>query len=369
MIQKKIYLQDLLKPITNILLQDSGLTIFPQGCLSRVLNIVFTKSLIIDCANTWDLSTHAQFSCVNIQGCGSVIRGSFDDIAEEKWATITVGKVFSVSNMTLVGFNMAVENNGGVCMFSNVVFNENRMKYVIDRDWGAAILSTGWVYCVNCTFTNNYAKNGAAIFNQGTLVMENSHFRNNTAYGEGPCICVGDGGKVMYNGENITGNDQVSTVHFAKSMSIVSSTIIAVFTPMVATLAGVAFGFMTGNPFVGVGVGLVIGVAIDGASAAWIISEHYDVNYNRRDTILSLTITSAIAGAMGGLMGGAMSKSFNLEYTRIVENNIMAQRTNWEIVKYVMVNEVFVPGAFKLFGIIVSITGLTSGISYYFTND
>ena len=53
---------------------------------------------------------------------------------------------------------------GGDCLFNDVNFHHNRIDYRIDRDWGAAILNTGNVICINCHFSDNYAKNGGAIF-------------------------------------------------------------------------------------------------------------------------------------------------------------------------------------------------------------
>ena len=175
------------------------------------------------------------------------------------------------------------------------------MDYWIDRDWGAAIINTGVVICNNCTFQKNYAKNGGAIFNQGLLIIENCTFIDNDAYGKGDNICIGDGGLVMVNGQNVTKNTDI--VYFAKSMSLMVGTILSFATVSLSFLAGFAVGFFTANPVVGALAGAAVGAALGSVAAAFIISQHYDVNYDRLKTALILIGGSAAAGAFGGYLG------------------------------------------------------------------
>lgn len=90
-------------------------------------------------------------------------------------------KTFYAYNIILEGFNTVIENMGGECMFDHVCFRNNKMDYLVDRDWGAAILNAGLCICNQCSFENNYAKNGGAIFNQGILILDNCTFAGNEA--------------------------------------------------------------------------------------------------------------------------------------------------------------------------------------------
>lgn len=366
----KLYSLDIPSSIMDILnkdMENSNKT--KEGSLNYILNVIFTKTLTIDCDKTWKLSS-SPFDSVNIDGKGSVIRGSFKDRDEDKWVTLGEGDVFSANNIRIEGFNTAIENMGGLCTLVNVTFYKNVMDYWIDRDWGAAILNTGIVTCINCTFIENSAKNGGAIFNQGLLIIEKSHFYNNSAYGEGPSICVGDGGMVIYDGVNITENDQVKTVHFAKSMSLAESTIISIFAPVVATVVGVVVGFLTANAFAGLAVGLALGAAIGAGAASWIISENYDVEYNRLETVLTLSITSAVAGAVGGYFGGMCGDAFFLHVGLLTSDPIYMQLTTLgHVMSFVWKEQIATGTLLLILGQDAGLTGMVAGISYYFTND
>ena len=280
---------------------------------TNALNVVFIQAL-----NIWSYSKlnmdASPYDVLNINGAGSIITNIHyltdpDEVLgrEDKWIQLSENKAFAVSNMTIQGFNTAIENMGGQGLLDYVNFNKNKMDYSIDRDWGAAILNTGLITCINCSFTNNYAKNGGAIFNQGLLTVIDCIFENNIAYGKGDDICVGDGGQVIFNNRTITANEP--HVYFAESMSVTTSTIIMVASFGVSFIAGGVVGFLTANPFIGIGVGAAIGAAIGSGSAAWIISQKYDVNFDRMKTLLMLTIESAMAGAVGGCIGGVLGAS------------------------------------------------------------
>lgn len=212
--------------------------------------------------------------------------------------------VFAARNITLEGFNTVIENMGGQAILDHVNFKNNKMDYMFDRDWGAAILNTGIITCVNCSFTNNYAKNGGAIFNQGLLTIQDCIFSGNEAYNEGNHICVGDGGKVIYDGKVITSNPQCAFVHIAESMSLTEASVITGVCIGVSFVVGTVVGVLTANPIAGAVVGCAVGAALGSACAGWIISENFDVNFDRTKTILTLVIGSAAAGALGGLAGG-----------------------------------------------------------------
>lgn len=89
---------------------------------------------------------------------------------------------FWMNNITIKGFNNAIENKG-ICQFKNVNFDSNREWYIFKEDIGAAIKNHGILKCENCTFSNNKAKNGGAIYNykSSQSMLFNCKFTNNIA--------------------------------------------------------------------------------------------------------------------------------------------------------------------------------------------
>lgn len=93
------------------------------------------------------------------------------------------GKVF-INNLTLSGFNTAINNYGNVAL-QNVKFLSNRMDYWKFGDYGGAIWNRANLCCVNCSFINNRGSYGGAIFSNGTdskLGLINCYFKDNEGY-------------------------------------------------------------------------------------------------------------------------------------------------------------------------------------------
>ena len=270
------------------------------------LNINFEKTLSFKCTDSWKPSERG-FDIVNINGKYSKIYGSYDDDKEEKWAVLNEKDSFSASDLYIEGFNTAVENMGGYCIFNDVTFNKNKMDYWFERDWGAAILNTGVIFCNECKFTNNYAKNGGAIFNQGQLILNSCQFIKNEACGKGDDICVGNGGSVIIDGKENTEDNHHSTVYFAKSLDERTCCLITSICYIGSLIGGIVVGALTANPVAGLFAGAAIGAAIGSAGAAIIVSQQYDVNYNRLETCLFLIIGCTALGAIGGVIGGFMT--------------------------------------------------------------
>ena len=340
-------------PVWDMLNYDKARSILAEDYLTEVLNIEFTKACTIDYDSGFDMED-SKFTVINVNGSGSLIRGSYKDRDEDKWAEVCPDKIFIASNIRLAGFNTAVENMGGQCMFNNVDFDHNKMDYWIDRDWGAAILNTGLITCVNCSFTNNYAKNGGAIFNQGILILENCIFANNIAYGSGDHICVGNGGKVIIDGQNITSNTNL--VYFPKSMSLEKATLLSSILTGVCfalgVIAGIASIFIPGtSAFAVVGISALVSAGIGAIGAGYIIAHTYDVNYNRLQTALTLIIGCAAAGAMGALTGISIGSSISHALSPAYPVHV-----NW--VKVIGVT-----------GLEAILSSGVIGISYYFTHD
>ena len=279
--------------------------------LETGLKVIFTNKLTINNAPTWTTNnfyggTAKAFDAVTILGNGSTINGVFNKRSESKWLEMdNANKMIIVDDLTLKGFNTAVLCSKGICYFNNVTFEKNVMDYILDRDWGAGILNAGGaVTCSHCTFKNNYAKNGGAIFNQGYLSLNNCSFEGNTGYGKGNDVCVGDGGIVVVNGKNITGNTDIAT--FAESMSTTKRVILSILPAVIAFVAGFVTSCLA-TPVVGMAVGAAVGAALGTAFAAHIISRHYNVEFNRGLTCLFVIGAATASGVLGGWAGAAWS--------------------------------------------------------------
>ena len=87
-----------------------------------------------------------------------------------------------INNLTIQGFNIAIENLGAVNIF-NCHFNYNCVDYMKKEDYGGAIVNKGGSITIfNSSFTGNYAKYAGAIYNKATLSVVMSNFANNPAY-------------------------------------------------------------------------------------------------------------------------------------------------------------------------------------------
>ena len=92
--------------------------------------------------------------------------------------------VLILNNLTITGFNTAIENHGSL-FITNTVFDKNRLKYWVDSDDGGAIKNYGYVIGGNCVFMNNYARYGGAIYNSCQVNLTNCYFANNEGYQRG----------------------------------------------------------------------------------------------------------------------------------------------------------------------------------------
>ena len=226
-------------------------------------------------------------------------------------------QVYMVYDLTVEGFNTAICNKEGYCVLNNVNLNNNRMDYIKDKDDGAAILNGGVVFCSNCAFNNNYAKNGGAIFTQELLSLDNCTFNANHGYGVGDDVLNVDQGIVLLNGQQITGSK--GPITYVKSMSSIASKIISALAIVGTVIAGVGSGIAAtvatgGNIVFGVGFGVGVGISVGGVlgvGAACAIAPHlYNLAFDRITVAESIVYTCVVAGIFSGFIGGAVVGPF-----------------------------------------------------------
>lgn len=116
-------------------------------------------------------------------------------------------------------------------------------------------------------------------------------------------ICIGNGESVIIDCVENTEENHSSTVYFAKNLDEGTCGLITSICFVGSLIVGMVVGALTANPV----AGLFVGAAIGGAGAAIIISQQYDMNYNRLETCLFLIVGCAILGGTGGVIGGFMT--------------------------------------------------------------
>ncbi len=264
------------------------------------LGVNFEKTLLIKSHSKWSPKKMG-FDAIFINGNNSVIEGGAKKRDSYKWADVDEGYVLSATNITIKKFNNAFVNDGGICILSNSTITQNKMKYIIDRDWGAGLLNAGWSICSDCVFTDNYCCCGGAIFNQGVLTLNNCTFKGNDAYRKGNTVLNVDDAEVYLDGVQINGSSgpikHVNSISSGKEKLLQS----------IAVIISFGFGAVGGactSPLGGAAIGAGVGAVVGGLTSIYLNANHYDIHYNRLKATLILTGVCALSGAIGGVIGG-----------------------------------------------------------------
>ena len=271
------------------------------------VNTTCVKGLGVNFLDKYTFKTHATwkpkdmgFDTIYINGHNSKIVGGAGKRKEYKWAVIKKDYTLTVDDLTISGFNNAIINEGE-CILNNVCLEKNKMKYIIERDWGAAILNSGFCVCTNCVFINNSCCKGGAIFTQGYLILNNCIFEGNDAYKKGDTILNVDKGTVIMDGEQINGSSGVVT--YVKSISSTWDKIVKWGAIGISFIVGAVVGFCTFNPIIGVAAGAFAGLLLGSIAGAYLSCRHYDMHYNALKATGILIAECVGAGILGGLCG------------------------------------------------------------------
>ena len=268
---------------------------------TKGLGVNFAKQLDIDSHSTWKPAKRG-FDSIYIDGNNSVINGHSKKRDSHKWAVVSDDCVFSVHDITIKKFNNAFVNDGGFFILDHVTVTQNKMKYIVDRDWGAGLLNAGWTMCTDCIFTDNYCCCGGAIFNQGFLTLNNCSFKGNDAYRTGNTVLNVDKAKVYLDGIEINGSS--GPIKHVKSISSGFEKFLKSIVVIGSFVVGTIAGIVTASPVVGAVIGAGVGLVLGGLASMYINAHHYDIHYNRLKSTLLLTGMCVLAGAAGGILGG-----------------------------------------------------------------
>ena len=306
----------------------SSTNVGKSACLSTLkehgvsfsYNVLFNGTYHFDSHDTWDISALG-FDIVSIRGNGSTIDGLAGSRDEYKFA-IVQDNILSIEGLNIKGFNNAIVNYG-LCTLNDVVFNENRMDYKLDRDWGAAILNAGYCICNNCSFNNNYASNGGAIFTQGQLILNNCTFLQNTGYKLGNDVLNADKGIVLVNGSEISLEDEEisGVVTYTESGSLDAITIGSFISSILtAGATGYLFGSAFGPFGIIIGAAIGVGVSLVGSQIA-ARNLIYDMNFNLGEYTVELAIECAILGMTAFGLGQMIKYSMEHPINKKVEKS------------------------------------------------
>uniref|UniRef100_UPI00388D7F03 hypothetical protein n=1 Tax=Methanobrevibacter sp. TaxID=66852 RepID=UPI00388D7F03 len=168
----------------------------------------------------------------------------------------------------------------------------------------------------NCTFSNNVANCGGAIYNQGLLTVENCSFYSNyvegsflnsigiTTGGIGVDICNLEGVGNVYAAQKID-YDEV------KDLDALQTTSMVVTTAALSFVVGVGVGYLTGSIKAGAVAGAAVGACIGAVGSLLVCYNTMDVTFNDLQFSLLLIGGSMVAGAIGGAFGGYIAEVGN----------------------------------------------------------
>ncbi len=287
------------------------------------LNIMLQNKIYSTSGNGLNFNHLSKYTSIIVKGNGAEIVGPHEE--KKAYCGVKLGKEeldVVLENLTVKGFNHGIFIDEGTCTLLNVKIIDNKCKYKNDegknKDWGAGILNLGTCIVENCTFIDNYARKGGAIFNGGLLCIDNmSFFANNTGFKVGNDILYVDSAITLFNGTQYKGNSAhlnftngTIKLDYKKGLSTGKELV-----KVIAITCSVSFGinFLAGQFFsIGVGalVGGILGLVIGCISALIVQSHNYDYHYKFWKMTLIIVSGSIVAGIAGGVLGSLTNSLF-----------------------------------------------------------
>ncbi len=267
----------------------------------------------------------SDYASIVVNGNGAEIIGPKKNDEDNQWTGIKISKEQTnlvLQNLTITGFNHGIFIDKGICTLINVKITDNSCDYSTEHDWGGGILNLGSCQIVNCTFINNHAKFGAAIFNAGYLLIDNmTQFSGNRAYSTGNEITYVDNAIIDFNGKRYVNRavdlEFCNGTYFADyehgySPEQITEIMWGTFS---AAFVGGFFAGVFGGIWIGIGIGAACGLIAGGISTACVLSNNYNYHVSNVNTALIIVGGSVAAGMVGGLIGGLVHNLFSSKPT------------------------------------------------------
>ena len=261
----------------------------------------------------------SDYKSITVIGNGATIKGPSKNDEKNQWTGIKLdnSKINVIlTNLTISGFNHGIFINKGFCTLINVIIKDNSCDYKTEHDWGGGILNLGGCAILNCTFINNHAKYGGAIFNGAVLQIDNmTRFIGNTASSAGNEITFVDYAVITYNGTNHEkAFDLINngTHIFADYRTGYTEEGIKeiIYITLGSSFAGGFIAGCIGGFWVGVAFGAIGGLIAGITASIVVLNGQYNYYVDNVETALILTGGSVAAGIVGGLLGGLVNYAY-----------------------------------------------------------
>ncbi|WP_295609624.1 right-handed parallel beta-helix repeat-containing protein [uncultured Methanobrevibacter sp.] len=273
-----------------------------------IMNITLVKGDYGTVPNSQSLFK-VDYGLLIINGAGArvFVQNQKDDDTTQFLTTTTRANV-QINNLTVEGFNIAIENKGKLTI-TNSIFNNNKVDYKYKSDYGGAIVNNGLLSVFNSTFTNNYAKYGGAIYTTGSAKVIMSIFKDNTGYSSVPNLKT----KIdIYNNDGsledvvIFGNKHNNYENHPMA-SWVRDVTESGFTLLILSASlGTGWYFAAAEyvaaPIISMGINAVVGGVLGGAYGLIYSSDHQDYS-----TFWSHVLKGIGSGIQFTPLGGAMN--------------------------------------------------------------
>ena len=280
------------------------------------LNIMLQNKIYSINGNGLNFNHLSKYTTIFVKGNGAEIVGPHDE--KKEYSGFKLGKKeldVVLENLTVKGFNHGIFIDKGTCTLLNVKIVDNKCKYKDDtykknKDWGAGILNLGTCIVGNCTFINNYARKGGAIFNDGLLIIDNmSYFANNTGFKVGNDILYVDSAVTIFNGTQYKGDSAHLNFTNGTIKLVYKKGLSADLGKAIAVTYSISFGLnfliaqLCGDVGSAIILGSIVGAGVGFISSFYFMSHNYDFHFTFWKIVLIMVPGSIAVGIAGGVLG------------------------------------------------------------------
>ncbi len=310
--------------LSKIVKDNEQYDVINVSFVNREFNVIPNSKILLD----FDYGN----LILNGNGAKIFVQNQKDNDETQFLVTKKRSSVF-INNLTIQGFNIAIENKGSVNIF-NSYLNNNKVDYNVKKDYGGAIVNEGSLLIYNSTFTNNYAKYAGAIYNnKGTLNIIISNFANNRGYSSKSNVDV-------YNQESAasiisTKSYPSVTDHFPRAawqQDLIETGVTLGITVITAGISsGISYAGIQAAHFVNMLVGTIVGTAGGLVNAITYSVDNHDY---------SQFASRLLSGINDGVCAVAYGEGLSLIIKNSV-NPIANQHMSGEKIQEIGINKIF----------------------------